>query len=85
MPLPPGWHSSVGPGVVSGHWAAWVLAGNFAFPGEEGRRLTRCVLYQRDFKTDNGYAHPIDGLDRYQEMMRLLEEKQALKVFVNVS
>jgi len=31
-------------------------------------------------------THPVDGLDRYEEMMRLLvEEKSALKVFVNVA
>jgi threonine dehydrogenase-like Zn-dependent dehydrogenase len=31
-------------------------------------------------------THPLDGLDSYQEMMRLLvEEKAALKVFVNVA
>lgn len=31
-------------------------------------------------------THPVDGLDNYEEMMRLLtEEKGAIKVFVNVS
>jgi len=31
-------------------------------------------------------THPVDGLDRYQEMMRLLtQEKGAIKVFVNVA
>jgi threonine dehydrogenase-like Zn-dependent dehydrogenase len=31
-------------------------------------------------------TNPVDGLDGYAEMMRLLvEEKQALKVFVNVA
>jgi hypothetical protein len=31
-------------------------------------------------------THPVDGLDRYEEMMRLLtEEKGAIKVFVNVA
>src|SRR5438270_8771638 len=39
------------------------------YPGVTGRILT----------------HPIAGLDGYQEMMRLLEEKVALKVFVNVA
>ncbi len=29
-------------------------------------------------------THPVAGLDRYKEMMRLLEEKEALKVFVEV-
>lgn len=35
--------------------------------------------------TERILTHPIDGLDKYQEMMRLLEEKVALKVFVNVA
>ncbi len=30
-------------------------------------------------------THPVSGLDSYKEMMRLLEEKEALKVFVNVA
>ncbi len=31
-------------------------------------------------------THPVDGLDRYEEMMRLLtQEKGAIKVFVNVA
>ena len=31
-------------------------------------------------------THPVDGLDNYQEMMRLLvEDKDALKVFINVA
>ncbi len=37
-------------------------AGNFGLPGEEGRRITRCVSYTRDTPDDNGYAHPIEGL-----------------------
>jgi len=44
--------------------------GDMMFPGVLSRILT----------------HPVDGLDNYQEMMRLLvEEKGALKVFVNVA
>ncbi|HSS08912.1 MAG TPA: primary-amine oxidase, partial [Acidimicrobiales bacterium] len=37
-------------------------AGNFGLPGEEGRRLSRCVSYARSSPTDNGYAHPLEGL-----------------------
>jgi glucose 1-dehydrogenase len=44
--------------------------GEMMFPGVIQRILT----------------HPVNGLDNYQEMMRLLvEEKSALKVFVNVA
>ena len=37
-------------------------AGNFSLPGEAGRRLLRCVAYVREDFTDNGYAHPVEGL-----------------------
>jgi hypothetical protein len=30
-------------------------------------------------------TNPVDGLENYHEMMRLLMEEQALKVFVNVA
>jgi threonine dehydrogenase-like Zn-dependent dehydrogenase len=43
--------------------------GELTYPGVTGRILT----------------HPIAGLDSYKEMMRLLEEKQALKVYVNIA
>ena len=35
--------------------------------------------------TDQILTHPVQGLDSYKEMMHLLEEKEALKVFVNVA
>jgi threonine dehydrogenase-like Zn-dependent dehydrogenase len=43
--------------------------GEHTYPGVTSRILT----------------HPIAGLDRYKEMMKLLEDKEALKVFVNVA
>jgi glucose 1-dehydrogenase len=43
--------------------------GELAYPGVTGRILT----------------HPVAGLDGYREMMRLLEEGEALKVYVNVA
>jgi len=35
--------------------------------------------------TERILTHPIAGLDNYKEMMKLLEDNQALKVFVNVA
>lgn len=35
--------------------------------------------------TERILTNPVDGLDRYREMMKLLEEKDALKVYVNVA
>jgi threonine dehydrogenase-like Zn-dependent dehydrogenase len=43
--------------------------GELTYPGVTKRILT----------------HPVAGLGRYKEMMRLLEEKEALKVFVDVA
>ena len=43
--------------------------GELTYPGVTGQILT----------------HPVPGLDAYKEMMQLLEEKEALKVFVNVA
>ncbi len=37
-------------------------AGAFDRPNENGRRLVRCVSYYRESLTDNGYAHPIEGV-----------------------
>jgi len=36
--------------------------GNMGLDHEKGRRVTRCILFWRDDKADNGYAKPIDGL-----------------------
>ena len=35
--------------------------------------------------TERILTHPIAGLDNYKELMKLLEDKEALKVFVNVA
>jgi threonine dehydrogenase-like Zn-dependent dehydrogenase len=43
--------------------------GEHTYPGVTGRILT----------------HPVAGLDRYAEMMRMLEDKDALKVFVDIA
>lgn len=42
--------------------------GEHTYPGVTSRILT----------------HPVDGLNKYAEMMRLLEDNEALKIFVNV-
>jgi primary-amine oxidase len=37
-------------------------AGVFGYDCEEGRRISRCISFLREDKTDNGYARPIEGL-----------------------
>ena len=54
------------------HFALGIQAlshGELTYPGVTERILT----------------HPIAGLDNYKQMMKLLEDKEALKVFVNVA
>jgi primary-amine oxidase len=43
-------------------------AGNFGLDLEEGRRISRCIAFQRDVSTDNGYARPIEGLVAFFDM-----------------
>ncbi|PRY06273.1 primary-amine oxidase [Paraburkholderia sp. BL25I1N1] len=47
-------------------------AGCFDRENENGRRLVRCVSYYRETLTDNGYAHPIEGV---MAVVDLLEKK----------
>ncbi|MEX0664374.1 MAG: primary-amine oxidase [Acidimicrobiia bacterium] len=37
-------------------------AGSFDSPHEAGRRISRCISFVRESKTDNGYARPIEGV-----------------------
>jgi len=37
-------------------------AGSFDSPHEKDRRISRCISYLRESKTDNGYARPIEGV-----------------------
>ncbi|HEY3832668.1 MAG TPA: primary-amine oxidase [Acidimicrobiia bacterium] len=37
-------------------------AGTFGYEAEEGRRISRCISFVREFPDDNGYARPIEGL-----------------------
>jgi primary-amine oxidase len=47
-------------------------AGCFDRENENGKRLVRCVSYYRETLTDNGYAHPIEGV---LAVVDLLEKK----------
>ena len=53
----------------------WGVA-NMAVPGVldyavEGRRLAGSVTYYRDFPTDNGYAHPVEGVIAVVDLVTL--------------
>ena len=38
-------------------------AGNFGLDGEDGHRIVHCFVYNRNGPFDNGYAHPVEGLN----------------------
>ena len=54
-------------------------AGNFGFEDEEDRRLVHCLVYLRSDPADNGYAHPVEGLNvlfdlNRVEVMRVIDQ-----------
>jgi primary-amine oxidase len=59
-------------------------AGSFGRDGEDGRRLTRVVSYVRHHESDNGYAHPIEGViatvDLVAKEVLLLEDHDVVPV-----
>jgi primary-amine oxidase len=44
-------------------------AGNFGLPGEEGRRLLRVLSFVQDHDRDHPWAHPVDGLVAYVDLI----------------
>ncbi|WGW11034.1 primary-amine oxidase [Saxibacter everestensis] len=44
-------------------------AGCFDIPGEEGRRITRCLSFLQLDDDDNAWAHPIDGVVAYLDLI----------------
>ncbi|MFD7154110.1 primary-amine oxidase [Kribbella sp. NPDC059898] len=43
-------------------------AGHFELPGEDGRRLVRCLSFLQLDDDDNVWAHPIDGIVAYVDL-----------------
>jgi primary-amine oxidase len=44
-------------------------AGVFEYPDEKGRRILRGLAFRQDHPTDHAWAHPIDGLVAYVDVM----------------
>ena len=44
-------------------------AGEFGIEGEEGRRLVRCLAFLELDDDDNVWAHPVDGLVAYVDLI----------------
>ncbi|HEX6675192.1 MAG TPA: primary-amine oxidase [Actinomycetes bacterium] len=54
-------------------------AGSFGIPGEEGRRLLRALSFVQHHEKDHPWAHPVDGLVAYVDLVerrvvRLVDE-----------
>ncbi|MDQ0575207.1 primary-amine oxidase [Agromyces albus] len=55
-------------------------AGRFGLPDEDGRRIVRCLSFLQLDADDNAWAHPIDGIVAYVdlvtgEVMKLIDDK----------
>ncbi len=46
-------------------------AGNYGIEEEQGRRLSRALCWVRSSPTDNGYAHPIEGVVAVVDLNRM--------------
>ncbi len=44
-------------------------AGRFEIPGEEGRRIVRCLAFLQLDERDNAWAHPVDGVVAYLDLI----------------
>lgn len=51
-------------------------AGSFGLAGEKGRRMLRALCFLRDHPDDNSFAHPVDGLVAYVDLI----ERRVLRV-----
>ena len=45
-------------------------AGRFGLPGEDGRRIVRCLAFLQLDPDDNAWAHPIDGVVAYVDLVK---------------
>lgn len=55
-------------------------AGRFGFPDEDGRRIVRCLAFLQLDPHDNAWAHPIDGVVAYVDLvtgdvMKLIDDR----------
>ncbi len=50
-------------------FVAPLSAGEFGFPGEGGQRLLRALCFRQDHPKDSPWAHPVDGLVAYVDLI----------------
>ncbi|MGC7097764.1 primary-amine oxidase [Amycolatopsis lurida] len=44
-------------------------AGNYGYPDEVGKRMLRVLVFRQDFPEDHCWAHPVDGLCAYVDVI----------------
>jgi primary-amine oxidase len=75
----PGWQAAIarrGLTDVTKIRACPLTAGSFGFAGEEGRRMVRVLAFLQEREHDLAWAHPIDGLCAYTDLV----EKKVFKI-----
>ncbi|RXZ51127.1 primary-amine oxidase [Agromyces fucosus] len=65
------WHDALAKrGITHGQVAlAPLSAGNYGFEAEAGRRVIRVLAFMRENEQDHCWAHPVDGLCAYVDMI----------------
>ncbi len=65
------WHAALAKrGITHDQVAlAPLSAGNYGFEGERGRRVIRVLAFMQQFEQDHCWAHPVDGLCAYVDMI----------------
>ncbi|ALU73557.1 tyramine oxidase (plasmid) [Rhodococcus erythropolis R138] len=45
-------------------------AGHYGYPDEDGLRVVRCLAFKQDYPADHIWAHPVDGLSVYLDLLQ---------------
>ncbi|WP_411719609.1 primary-amine oxidase [Mycetocola sp.] len=65
------WHAALAKRGITHEQVALapLSAGNYGFDDERGRRVIRVLAFMRQFEADHCWAHPVDGLCAYVDMI----------------
>ncbi|MDF2573243.1 MAG: tyramine oxidase [Agromyces sp.] len=65
------WHAALAKRGISHDQVALapLSAGNYGFDDERGRRVIRVLAFMQQFEQDHCWAHPVDGLCAYVDMI----------------
>ena len=65
------WHAALAKRGITHEQVALapLSAGNYGFDDERGRRVIRVLAFMRQYEADHCWAHPVDGLCAYVDMI----------------